>query len=129
MEKETVAVGNVPKSPRLFTYTIITSEEEKLSELIKLSVRPNSLSLAAVNTEQTLCWFIIIQTALEVYPWDYQSCVSPHCSGCLLRQCKHEYTAFWHISPALDKTTYTHQLIRVPPVVNSILVNTLLRSS
>lgn len=48
MEMETVAVGNVPKPPRLFTYRIITSEEEKPSELIKLSVRPNPLSLAAV---------------------------------------------------------------------------------
>lgn len=48
MEKETVAMGNVPKSPRLFTYRIITSEEEKPSELIKLCVRPNSLTLAAV---------------------------------------------------------------------------------
>lgn len=48
MEKETVAVGNVPKSPRLFTCRIITSEKEKPSELIKLSIRPNSLTLAAV---------------------------------------------------------------------------------
>lgn len=49
MEKETVPVGNVPKSPRLFTYRMVTSGEEKPSQLIKLSVRPNLLSLAAVE--------------------------------------------------------------------------------
>lgn len=51
-----------------------------------------------VNTEQTLCWFIIIQAALEVYLWGYQGCVSPHCSGCLLKQCKHEYSFLAHLS-------------------------------
>lgn len=42
-------VGNVPKSHRLFTYRIVTSSEEKPSQLTKLCIRLNLLSLAVVE--------------------------------------------------------------------------------